>query len=137
MFNSIVLSLLSPQIQNALSSLSVFELEEMITILCLDVDIQDIKQFLNNILNQKEEIPSCKAVVDLLGHNHLGVKIEVDLQDQLKVEESSCQDDVNEVKAKDIIQKSPIIHEFDEDIHELIDSIDPLPIENDFEIGIK
>ena len=77
--NSIVLSLVSPQIQNALSSFPEFDLEKMITIMCLEIDIQDIKQFLNNILNQKEEISSCKALVDLLGHSQLGVKIEVDI----------------------------------------------------------
>ena len=102
--NSIVLSLVSPQIQNALSSFPEFDLEKMITIMCLEIDIQDIKQFLNNILNQKEEISSCKALVDLLGHSQLGVKIEVDieLQDQFKVEEGFCEENTNKERVKKV-----------------------------------
>jgi len=128
-FNSLVLSSLSPVFQNALCSLSNNDLEEMITIMCLDVDIQDLKQFLNNILNQKEEIPS----VDLLGlrTHEVWVKNDFDLQDQLTVEGSFCINDVNELE--DISQKSPKhLHDF-EDMNELIDSLDPLPMENDAE----
>ena len=74
--SSIVLALLSPPIRNALSCLPDNDKDEKITILFLDVDIEDIKQFFTNILNQTEEFSSCKAIVNLLGHTDIGVKIE-------------------------------------------------------------
>ena len=61
--------------------------DEKITILFLDVDIEDIKQFFTNILNQTEEFSSCKAIVNLLGHTDIGVKIEVEPRVHFKVED--------------------------------------------------
>ena len=63
--NSIVLALSFPTIRKALNSLPYTDLDENMTIMCLDVDLEDLKQFLNNISNQTGEFSSCKDLVDL------------------------------------------------------------------------
>ena len=132
--NSIVLALSFPTIRKALNSLPYTDLDENITIMCLDVDLEEIKQFLNNISNQTEEFSSCKDLVDLLGQEQSGFEIKVEIHDDLKKEESISTSNIEEDMDNDVHIKESLksIDEY-EDLDELIDLHDPLKTDENFD----
>jgi len=135
--NSIVLALLSPPIRRALSNLQDADFDEMITIMCVDIDFENVQQFFINILHRTEEFEASKDLVDFLGNQEIGVKIEVDLQENLKVEESFFTE--NNFEDKDSLQEASKNDQelFEQDLESLIDIVDPLPLKQNVKTDVK
>ena len=64
--NSVILASLSPVIRNAMNSLPIRDPDELISIICYDVNIEEIRQLFNSILNKTEEISSGNSVFEFM-----------------------------------------------------------------------
>jgi len=84
--NSVILASMSPVIRDVLTRIPNNDTEEIITIICHDVDIVGMRQLFNSILNQLEEISLSKAVFDFLQELKIDVKKEVKIEDQFEGE---------------------------------------------------
>ena len=127
-FNSVILASLSPVIRNALSNIKMTDSDEMILILCQDLDITDVGKFLKDILNQTEEISLPKEVFDFLIDLQIEVKNKVNLEDQVKVEALFSNYDSEESKDNYLeLQCNALSDEkFNMHLDEFIDEHDPL-----------
>ena len=115
--NSVIIASLSPVIRNAMKSLPASESGEMISIICYDVEIEEIRQLFDNIFNKTEKISLCNSVFEFLKELQIQVKSEKLPKDQFKVEALFGDNDHKDIKDSNA--------EVNMKLDELIDELDP------------